>query len=61
MVLRGGLVDVDDIHLFPGDRDGFDPQNEPSAHLRSVVLTCVSFVFGEFSNHSLDVVNVLSV
>jgi hypothetical protein len=29
--------------------------------LRSVVLTCVSFVFGEFSNHSLDVVNVLSV
>ena len=48
MVFRGGLVDVNDVHLFPRDRDGFNPQNASSAQLRSTVLTCVSFVFGVF-------------
>ena len=48
MVFRGGLVDVNDAHLFPRDRDGFNPQNAPSAQLRSAVLTCAPFIFGAF-------------
>jgi hypothetical protein len=26
MVLRGGLIDIEDIYLFSCGRDGFDPQ-----------------------------------
>ncbi len=46
MVLRGGLIDVDDIHLFPCDRGGFDPQNASSSQLGSAIFTCAPFVFG---------------
>ncbi len=46
MVLRGGLLDVDDIHLFPCDRGGFDPQNTSLSQLGSVIFTCATFVCG---------------
>ena len=46
MVPRGGLIDVDDIHLFPCDRGGFDPQNASPSQLRSAILPCAPFVFG---------------